>query len=107
MTGPELQLVELLEDVLGDLRWMQILSYSNQYLLSKKLEVTQEERDHILEAATRAVDKDRKHHEWRGRLDRLKTELHNIKRNVNRARKDMVIGQAAARSPQEDEVAGE
>ena len=92
MTGPELQLVELLEEVLGDLRWMQILAYSNQYLLSQKLAVTQEERDQILEAATRAVDRDSKQHEWRVRLDRLKSEFVNIKRKVDHARGEIAAG---------------
>ena len=88
MTGPELQLTELLHEVLDDLRWMQILAYSNQYLLSHKLDVDQAERDQILEAATRAVDKDQKFHQWRQRLDRLKSELSNIQRKVNHARVD-------------------
>jgi vacuolar-type H+-ATPase subunit D/Vma8 len=90
MTGPELQLVEMLQEVLRDLRWMQILAYSNQYLLSQKLSVPEDERDQILEAATRAVDKDSKMHEWNDRLARLKTEIANIKRQVNLARKDIV-----------------
>jgi translation initiation factor 2B subunit (eIF-2B alpha/beta/delta family) len=90
MTGLELQLVEMLQEVLRDLRWMQILAYSNQYLLSQKLSVPEDERDQILEAATRAVDKDSKMHEWNDRLARLKTEIANIKREVNLARKDIV-----------------
>lgn len=88
VTGPELQLAELLHEVLDDLRWMQILAYSNQYLLSHKLDLDQEERDQILEAATRAVDKDQKFHEWRQRLGRLKSELSNIQRKVDHARAD-------------------
>ena len=89
MTGPELQLVEMLQEILDDVRWMQILAYTNQYLLNEKLQVSQEERDQILEAATRAVDKDAKLHEWSVRLDRLKAEIANIKQKVGRARKEI------------------
>lgn len=99
MTATELQLTELLQEVLSDLRWMQILAYSNQYLMNQKLKVTQEERDQILEAATRAVDKDSKLHEWSSRLDKLKGEITNIKRKVNRARKDITQGRPAPDAP--------
>ena len=99
MTGTELKLVELVQEMMQDLRWMQILAYSNQYLLNRKLEVTDSERNQILEAATRAVDKDAKLHEWNERLDRLKAELHNIKRKVNRARKDIEQGKPAPPAP--------
>lgn len=99
MTGPELQLTEMLHEMLGEMRWMQILAYTNQYLLNQKLKVSQEERDQILEAATRAVDKDSKLHEWSDRLDRLKAEIVNIKRTVNRARKDIGQGLPAPESP--------
>jgi vacuolar-type H+-ATPase subunit D/Vma8 len=99
MTGPELQLVEMLQEILGEMRWMQILAYTNQYLLNQKLKVTQDERDQILEAATRAVDKDSKLHEWTNRLDRLKSEIVNIKRKVNRARKDIEQGAPAPVPP--------
>ena len=88
MTGVELKLVEMLDEVLTDMRWMQILAYSNQYLLSHKLDLDQTERDQVLEAATRAVDKDQKFHEWRQRLGRLKSELSNIQRKVDHARAD-------------------
>jgi vacuolar-type H+-ATPase subunit D/Vma8 len=85
MTGPELRLVEMLQEMLADMRWMQILAYTNQYLLSQKLSVTDAERDQILEAATRAVDKDSKMHEWNDRLARLKAEIAKIKRQVGSA----------------------
>ena len=56
LTRTEFELVGMLEEVLESMRWMQILAYTNQYLLHEKLEVTKAERDRILEAATRAVD---------------------------------------------------
>ncbi len=98
LTGTEFQLVELLEDVLDNMRWMQILAYTNQYLLNQKLEVSQQERDQILEAATRAVEGNQKMHKWQDRLHRLKAEIANIQRQVDGARqaKGDVEGSAEA-----------
>lgn len=92
----ELVLAELLEEVLDAVRWMQILGFTNQYLLHQKLKVSPQERDKILEAATRAVDKDAKLHEWRERLARVKGETLRAQRAINRAKKDMARGRAAA-----------
>ena len=94
LTTAELELVELLEEVLDSLRWMQILAFSNQYLMNEKLEVTQEERDKILEAATRAVDKDARLHEWKKRLGRLKGQVQGIDRNLEEARSELEDGKA-------------
>lgn len=79
LTPRELDLAELLAEVLDRLRWMQILAYSNQYLVNDKLCVDKAERDRILEAATRAVEKDHKLHEWQERLARLKGEVTRIR----------------------------
>lgn len=90
---------ELVDELLDELRWLQILGYSNQYLMNRHLKVDAAERDRIVEAATRAVDKDAKVHEWRERLARIKAgELH-IKRSINRARKDIDQGQPAPAPP--------
>ncbi len=82
LTPRELDLAELLAEVLDSLRWMQILAYSNQYLVNEKLAVDKAERDRILEAATRAVEKDHKLHEWQQRLARLKSEISGIQDRV-------------------------
>ncbi len=82
LTPRELDLAELLAEVLDSLRWMQILAYSNQYLVNEKLAVDKAERDRILEAATRAVEKDHKLHEWQQRLARLKGEVSGIQESV-------------------------
>ncbi len=87
LTEPELELIELMEEMLDTFRWLQILGYSNQYLVNRKLKVERAERDSILEAATRAVEGDKKLHEWTARLARLKNEVVQIKRRVNRGRK--------------------
>ena len=78
LTPRELDLAELLAEVLDNLRWMQILAYSNQYLVNEKLEVDKAERDRVLEAATRAVEKDGKLHEWQERLAQLKGDALRI-----------------------------
>lgn len=71
----ELELCELLEEVLASLRWAQVLGYGNQFLLAQKLKVEPAERDQVLAAAVRVVDKDKKLHEWNDRLARIKGDL--------------------------------
>lgn len=66
----------MLEEMLERLRWQEILAHANQFLMTEKLQVSKQERDRILEASTRAVDRDGKLHQWRERLGRLKGELH-------------------------------
>ena len=92
LTERELELVELMEEMLDTFRWLQILGYSNQYLVNRKLKIDPDERNSILEAATRAVEGDKKLHDWRQRLARLKGEVTQIKRDVNRARKNISRG---------------
>ena len=92
LTERELELAEIVEEMLDTFRWLQILAYSNQYMINRKLKVDAAERDNILEAATRAVEGDKKLHDWRRRLARVKGETVQIKRVVNRARKDIKRG---------------
>ncbi len=96
LTERELELAEIVEEMLDTFRWLQILAYSNQYMINRKLKVDDSERDNILEAATRAVEGDKKLHDWRRRLARLKAETVQIKRVVNRARKDIKRGPSGA-----------
>ena len=72
---PELELTELVEELLEAFRWLQVLAYSNQFVLNDKLAMEPCERDRILEAATRAVDKDSRLQGWQQRLSRIKSEL--------------------------------
>jgi hypothetical protein len=95
----ELELAELLEEVLASVRWLQILGYSNQYLMSHHLKIDREERDKILEAAVRTVDKDQKLHEWNARLARLKGVAVEVHRGINRSKRDMAQGRAPPPSP--------
>jgi hypothetical protein len=82
LSDSELELVQILEEVLDALRWVQILGYSNQYVLEQELSVPADERDRVLEAATRSVDRDAKLHEWRARLARLKGELAGVRQAI-------------------------
>lgn len=75
LTMPQLELLELVEELLEAHRWLQILGFANQFVLADKLAMTQAERDRVLEAATRAVDKDARLGDWRARLARVKEEL--------------------------------
>lgn len=92
----ELELAELLEDVLQAMRWQQILSYTNQFLLDRFVKVDPAERDKVLEAAVRAVDKDAKLHEWSERLARLKAERVGVTRAMRRAQRDIDQGRTAS-----------
>ena len=95
----ELMLAELCEELLDEIRWMQILSYSNQYLMNRHLKIDADERDRILEASTRTVDKDAKLHEWRERLARVKSDTLELERGVKKERQAMAKeAQRAARA---------
>jgi hypothetical protein len=72
---PQLELLELVEEMLEAQRWLQVLGFANQFMLTEKLAVTAAERDRVLEAATRAVDKDARLASWRQRLARVKAAL--------------------------------
>lgn len=98
----ELELVEILEEVLESVRWQQILGYTNQFLLDRYVKVEAEERDKILEAAVRAVDKDGRLHEWQERVAQLKGECLHVKRSIQRAKKDIAQGKPAPPAPTGD-----
>jgi hypothetical protein len=86
MTMRELELTELVGELLEAMRWMQVLGFSNQYLLAQKLGVTQEERDSVLAAATRAAEQDGRFHGWRERLARIKAATARAERDIARER---------------------
>lgn len=89
LSDRELLLAELVEEMVEQMRWLWVLGYSNQYLVQQTLKVDKAERDKILEAATRSVEKDQKLHEWQERLARIKDEALRSKRGINRAKKEM------------------
>lgn len=72
---PQLELLELVEELLDAHRWLQVLGFANQFMLTEKLGMTAAERDQVLEAATRAVDKDARLVAWRQRLAQVRREL--------------------------------
>src|SRR5262245_1446173 len=72
---PQLELLELVQELLEAHRWLQILGFANQFALTDKLALAPAERDRILEAATRAVDKDARLQRWRQSLARVRAEL--------------------------------
>lgn len=65
-------MVELLEGLVQEVKWLQVLGWSNQFLLQRKLELEDGERDRVLEAAARAVDADGRTQEWIEEVGRLK-----------------------------------
>ena len=92
LTEPELRMVELLEELVEGVRWLQGLGWSNQFTLQQKLKLPQAERDQILEAAARAVDADGRTNRWQEQVSQLKGEIVGLTRAVRRARKDMEQG---------------
>jgi hypothetical protein len=87
LSVPQLELLGLVEEMLEAHRWLQVLGYANQFILAQKVEVTDAERDAILEAATRAVDKDARLERWRARLGRLKSEMLAVERELRSERR--------------------
>jgi len=75
LTVPQLELVELVEELLEAHRWLQVLGYASQFALTRKLGLSAAERDEIIAAATRAVEKDAQRARWRERLARVRAEL--------------------------------
>ena len=92
----ELALAEILEEVLEELRWTRILAYGNQYLLNRFVKIDAAERDRVIEAATRAVEKDGKLAEWKERAGKIKQRALDIKR---RMRAEFAAGSAPTPSP--------
>lgn len=75
LTGAELELVRLLEEVLDAMRWTQVLGYGNQFLLNQRLGVEPEERDRVMRAAAASVEQDGRIQDWQARLAALKQLL--------------------------------
>lgn len=75
LSVPQLDLVDLVQELVEAHRWLQILGFANQFALTEKLGLSPPERDRILEAATRAVDKDARLQNWQQRLARVRAEL--------------------------------
>ena len=92
-------LVELVEELLDEVRWLRVLGYANQFLIERQLKVSQDERDKVLAAAVRAVDSDKSTHDWHERLGRLKGEALHIRRSIRRAQKDIAQGKPEPESP--------
>lgn len=78
LTSSGLQLAQMMEEVLAELRWMQTLAYANQFLMNERLEVSEEERDRVFKAASRAVEENGQLQSWQHRLQRLRTEMERM-----------------------------
>lgn len=82
LTGAELELVRLLEEVLEAMRWSQVLGYGNQFLLNQHLHVEPAERDRVMRAAAASVEQDGRVRDWQARLQQLKQQLQAIDRQL-------------------------
>ena len=102
-----LALAELIEEMLESMRWLWVLAYANQYLVAQKLEVDRDERDRILEAATRAVERDGRLHGWRERLTAIRGAATRAHRDVARAEKETKCARPGAPSPRRASGSGD
>lgn len=87
LNRPELEMLEMLEEILERFRWLQVLAHTQSYLLREKLKISEEELDRVLEAASRAVDKDACWQGWQEGLGRLKGSMLEARRGIRRERK--------------------
>lgn len=103
----ELELLELVDELLDAHRWLQVLGYANQFLLQDKLKVSQADRDRVLEAATRTVDKDARLADWRARVDRLRQSMRALSSELPSERSRGAARPSAERAaPREDAQGG-
>ena len=84
LTDPEFAMVGLLEEILERFRWLQVLGYACNFVLSDKLKLPEAERDQVLKAAAAAVEKDGTLKGWHERLARLKQDLVSSRREMER-----------------------
>ena len=89
LNEPELDMLELFEEILERFRWLQILAHSQSFLLREKLKISDAELDRVLEAATRTVDQDASFERYQDGLARLKAQIVEGRRGIRRERKLM------------------
>ena len=82
LSVPELEMLEMLEEMLERFRWMQALVHAQSYLLRERLDVDDDELDVVLEGATRAIEKDASWQRWQHGLARLRRELGRFDREI-------------------------
>jgi hypothetical protein len=85
LSDPELQMLELLQEVLERFRWSQVLGYAASFLLREKLKITDEERDRVLKSAAAAVEQDGTLKQWQDRVAAIKAGLVQSRRDIKRA----------------------
>ncbi|MEO0481644.1 MAG: hypothetical protein AAF196_19405 [Planctomycetota bacterium] len=78
LTENELMFAQLLEEMLEEMKWLHVLGYSNQFLLHKHLSADPKERDAVVAAAIKEVDRHGKLHEWQQRLARIKARIQGL-----------------------------
>ena len=96
LNEPELDMLEIMEEVLERFRWLQILSHAQSFLLREKLGISDEELDRVLEAATRAVDQDASFERHLDGIARLKAQVVEGRRGVEREIEREMGGEAGS-----------
>jgi len=90
----EAELADLLEEVIERFRMLEVLAFANNFLISQRTAIPQEEREKIFRAALRAVEPESPVEAWKERLGRLKGEILEKKRAIRRERKKEARGKA-------------
>lgn len=89
LTEPEMRMLELLEEMLERFRWTQVLVHAQSFLIRDRIKISDAEMDRVLEAASRAIEKDASWLRWEDGLARLRGELIDARRGIRRERKHM------------------
>jgi len=90
----EQEVLDLLEEILERFSMLEVLSFSNNYLITDRSRIPPEEREQIFRAAVRAVAPESPVESWRERLGRLKGEILERKREIRRERMKERLGKA-------------
>ena len=106
LTLPELELVELLEEVIERFSLLEVLTFANNFLISERSQISPAERERIFQAALRAVEPESSVQAWRERLGRIKGEVLARKRDIRRERKKERLGKATPRPEEHEKEAG-
>lgn len=72
LTGSEQRLLDLVAELIEEVRWLKVLGYGNQWLLAERGGVDPAERDRVFAAVARVVERDTRLQDWRQRLHALR-----------------------------------
>lgn len=72
LSEAEQRLLDLVGELIEEVRWLKVLGYGNQWLLAERGGVDEAERDRVFAAVARVVERDARLQQWRQRLADLR-----------------------------------